>query len=72
MRSLTPHSPAGPGAGLVPGIGPRVGTINCAPESFHAHIRERFLVTLVTPPSPPHSYTACVLSKATEGENQQC
>ena len=36
----TPQSPVGPGAALGPVIGPRVGTLNCAPEYFCTQRRE--------------------------------
>ena len=36
------------------GIGPWIGTINCAPESLYAHTHANVFTTNVTPPLSMH------------------
>ena len=66
----TPQSPGFTGTGLGPGIRPRVGTINRAPEQIFTNIREQYFATSVTPPAPPQLRSVCVLSKDFDRESQ--
>ena len=61
LRSSTPKSLSVKGSGLLPGIGPWVGTLNHALASFYVQGQERLYTTHVNPPHPPPpSFAHCV------------